>query len=342
MKQGRNYRVVSFEGGDQVGKGDAVLNLSSKLLSLGIPVTYSSFPIYATPLGTMVRFALKGGLSNFNLDKKRELKIRMALFALNRLEFMEVLLSNPKYKKTLIMLDRSSFSNSVTLGYGLSTIEDITKKEIEEFVEYFLWLDSFMIKKMNLANCVIQLATKDGDWKNSRGEAIDEYEKSNVQENSEKIYGICEKKFGDGWRKIITKAGDNWRNREDISNDIYEFLVDRIGGLNENFESKMFEVRYEIGIEEILGQIYKGESLPEGILTEYLKALRSNDKENMYKFGTEIGVTVGKTCQLMKFSNKGVKKAARAIIDDLNEIIEISSVLISKGFSKKFRDSVYD
>ncbi len=104
----------------------------------------------------------------------------------------------------------------------------------------------------------------------------------------------------------------------------------------------MFEVRYEIGIEEILGQIYKGESLPEGILTEYLKALRSNDKENMYKFGTEIGVTVGKTCQLVKFNNKGVKKAARAIIDDLNEIIEISSVLISKGFSKKFRDSVYD
>lgn len=139
--------MVSFEGGDQVGKGDAALNLSSKLLSLGIPVTYSSFPIYATPLGTMVRFALKGGLSKFNLDKKRELKIRMALFALNRLEFMEVLLSNPKYKKTLIMLDRSSFSNSVTLGYGLSTIEDITKKEIEEFVEYFLWLDSFMIKK---------------------------------------------------------------------------------------------------------------------------------------------------------------------------------------------------
>ena len=92
----QGYRVVVCEGADQVGKADVILNLSRKLLSQGIPVTYSSFPIYATPWGSMIRHSLMHGLTKFfPTTTVEELRVRYSFLAINRLEFMEVLLSKP-------------------------------------------------------------------------------------------------------------------------------------------------------------------------------------------------------------------------------------------------------
>lgn len=332
-----NYRVLSCEGGDQVGKGDAILNLSERLLSEGVPVTYSSFPIYATPFGVMVRLALKGGLDDFKFDEVRELKVRMALFALNRLEFMEVLLSNTKYKKTVIILDRSPFSIAVTLGYGLATMDWMKEVgKVQELIEYALNMESFMISKMNLFNCVVQMVSKDSVWKNSREKDADIYERNEVQQSLEGVYDMYQKIVGKGWKKVVTKTEKGWLPRSEISDELFNFLLLRLGNIYELAEQKMYRVRYEIGIEEILNNVYKGEVLPRGILNHYLKALRSNDKDAMYKYASEIGLSVGRTCRLVEIKNKGVRQSIKSILEDLPEIADVSSKLVSKEFYDKF------
>jgi thymidylate kinase len=334
-----DYRVLCCEGGDQVGKGDAILNLSERLLSEGFSVTYSSFPIYATPWGALVRYSLKTGLEDFSFSSDiEELKVRLSLLAINRLEFMEVLLSNPIYKDTIILLDRSSFSNAVTLGYGLATMGRLLGSEgVGNLVDYALNLEDFMIKKMNLKNCVVQFVTEEEKWGNVRKKKGDLFETKDVQEALRETYDIYQGKIGQGWKKILTKTEGGWRSREEISEEMYDFLLERIGDLNTGKEvKKMYSIRYEIGIEEILGSVYKGEELPSGILTKYLKALRGNDKDTMYKYGSLIGIGVGKTCQLIKFKNKGVRRAIAKIIDGNPGVMDVVSRVMSQSFADKF------
>ena len=261
----------------------------------------------------------------------------MALYAINRLEFMDVLLSNPLYKKTLIILDRSPFSNAVTIGYGLATVKELKNKEaVGGLIDYALKLESLMIEEMGLANCVVQMVDQCTSWENVRGEKSDINENDSVQMFSSKVYDMYEDRVGKGWLKVVTKNEEGWRGRGVISNEIYEFLISRVGNLEKDSKKKMYSMRYEIGIEEILSNIYKGEVLPSGILIKYLNALRSNNKDLMHKYGCEIGIQVGKTCQLVKFKNRRVRVALGTIINELPEVLDVLSEFISKDFVSKF------
>ena len=336
-----NYKVIVCEGGDQVGKADAILTFSEKILDMGVPVTYSSFPIYATPFGTVIRLFLRQGLDEFNLPKVRELKAKMAIYALNRLEFMDVLLSSPRSKDTLILLDRSPFSNAVTIAYGLANMDEIQNYEIlKELLDSALELDSFMIKKMNLYNCVVQLVSENRGWNNVRNEQSDINENEDVQKAADRIYSMYADRIGKGWKQVITKTDDGWRDRNAIFDDVYSFLIERVGELETRRAKSMLRVRYEIGIEEILKHIYKGEVLPEGIVCKYLSALRGNDKDSMHNYGCQIGVEVGKTCRTIKFKNKGVKDAAKKIVRDVPEVLDLLSYFISKDFPNKFLKAI--
>ena len=331
-----NYKVIVCEGGDQVGKADAILTFSEKMMDMGVPVTYASFPIYATPIGATIRLFLRRGIDELNLPKVEELKVKMALYALNRLEFMDVLVSYPFYKKTLILLDRSPFSNAVTIAYGLANMEEAKDTEIiNELIDYALELDKLMIKKMELDNCVVQMVSEDRSWDNVRNETADINENKEVQKASDQIYAMYAKRIGDGWKQVMTKKTNGWRDRSDIFNDIYSFLISRNGELEPKGE-KMMRIRYEIGIEEILLNMYKGYLLPEGLVTKYLKALRSNDKDTMHDTACEIGVEVGKTCRVMKFRNKSVREFARKITEKNPAIIKVIQHFINKEFADKF------
>ena len=50
-----SYGSVCIEGGDQLGKGDATSRIVSELEADGVNLTFSSFPIYATPIGSVIR-----------------------------------------------------------------------------------------------------------------------------------------------------------------------------------------------------------------------------------------------------------------------------------------------
>jgi len=331
-----SYRTVVCEGGDQVGKADAILTFSEKMMDLGVPVTYASFPIYATPIGASIRLFLRHGINDLNLPKLEELKTKMALYALNRLEFMDVLLSHPFYKKTLILLDRSPFSNAVTIAYGLTNTEEAKDlNTINELIDFALRLEKFMIKRMNLENCVVQMISEDKSWNNVRNETADINENKEVQKASDQIYEMYAEKMGKGWKQIVTKKADGWRDRKEIFNDIYAFLISR-NGVFEPKGEKMMRIRYEIGIEEILLNIYKGYLLPEGIVTKNLKALRSNDKDTMHDTACIIGAEVGRTCKVMKFKNKVVRTSAKKIVDENPAIIQVIQHFINKEFADKF------
>jgi thymidylate kinase len=331
-----NYKAIVCEGGDQVGKADAILTFSEKMMDMGVPVTYASFPIYATPIGVTIRLFLRQGLDELKLPKIRELKVKMAMYALNRLEFMDVLLSHPFTKDTLLLLDRSPFSNAITIAYGLANMEEAKDLEVlEELLDYALQLEEFMIKKMSLTNCVVQMVSEDRSWNNVRNEKADINENEDVQMASDRIYGMYAKRMEKGWKQIITKKREGWRDRDEIFQEIYNFLIERVGEIKP-MEKKMMKIRYEIGIEEILKGIYKGEVLPEGIVTKYLKALRTNDKDTMHDMACIIGVEVGKTCKVIKFKHKTVRNAAYKIIEETPEVLDVLSYFISKDFSDKF------
>lgn len=337
----KNYKVIVCEGGDQVGKADAILTFSEKMLDLGIPVTYSSFPIYATPFGTIIRLFLRQGLDDLKLDKSRELKVKMAMYALNRLEYMDVLLAHKNSKNTLILLDRSPFSNAVTIAYGLANMSDIRdEKVLNELIDFALKLDGFMIRTMKLTNCVVQMVSENRSWDNVRKETADINENEDVQMAADRIYGMYAKRMEDGWKQIVTRTDDGWRDREEIFNDIKDFLKSRVDISTLPRSRKMLKIRYEIGIEEILKHIYRGGDLPEGIVCRYLVALRNNDKDSMHNYGCIIGVEVGRTCKMMHFSHQKVRQAMRDIVKDAPETLKLLEYFISKEFKDKFVEAI--
>lgn len=333
-----DYRVVSCEGGDQVGKADAVLNFSEKISSEGIPVTNSSFPIYATPIGNTIRTFLKEGGEIFGLSHEDELNIKMSLFALNRLELLDVLLSDEKYKETLILFDRSSFSNALTIAYAISMIPEINEDDIGEVVDLALKLDTFMIHSLGLNNCVVELVSEGESWQNLRGESVDLHESDEVQKLCQDVYGMYEEKIGEGWRKVVTKQDGQWRDREEIFNDIYEFAIGRLG----RFDRKDQPMRYDIGVKEIVQSMYEGAQVYEDLLESYIKSIRDNDKKAMYELSVDIKEQICESTKRVKFVNEGVRDAMLEIFDRFPQLYDVLRYSLGESFAEIFFKGLND
>ncbi len=337
ITRNKNYRAIVCEGGDQVGKADAILTFAKKMLDMGVPVTYASFPIYATPIGVCIRLFLRQGLPDANFSQEESLKIKMALYALNRLEFMDLLLSRSKYKDTVILLDRSPYSNAITLAYGIANVEELKNQEkINELVDYALNLESFMINKLHTETCVVQMVSEAESWDNVRNEKADIYENQQVQEISDMTYRLYAEKAGDGWKQIVTRTKSGWRNREEIFEDIYRFAEERLGKIVGG-KKKMVNLVYEIGAAEILKSMYKGWELPEGLVTQHLKSIKENDKDTMHDTACIIGVQVGISTKVVNIKHKAVREAMNYLLDENPGIFDVLEYFVSKDFVTKFK-----
>jgi hypothetical protein len=333
----RNYKVVSCEGGDQCGKGDAILTFREKFLKKGVSITFSSFPIYATPFGTVIRKFLNNGMEVFNFKPRRELKIKMALYALNRLEFLDIILSNNQYKKTLILLDRSSFSNAVTLAYGIINIEDLTNKEIKEYIKYAFWLDSLMIRKLRLKDCVVQMIALNKSWDNLReGGQKDINENVDIQTMTEKTYDLFQDEVGKGWKKILTKMDKGWADRGDIFKEIYNFVVSRYG----EFNLEIFPKDFSVNVKEVIANSYPGAKVKSNDIENYMEALINNEKDKMYAYSIKIGEQIASTTDDLIIHNKDVQKNFYLILKDLPEIYNVLDEYLNRDFSKLVKQSV--
>jgi len=331
-----SYRVMSCEGGDQCGKADAILGFLKKFEERGVSITYSSFPIYASPFGTVIRKFLKSGLSDFDFDPRKELRIKMALYALDRLQFLDVVLQNPEYRETLVVLDRSSFSNAVTLAYGLVNIKDLTNEELEELTRYALWLDNLMIKKLHLNRCVIQILSNADEWENVRNEERDINENIAVQKATNKTYRLYEKRIGDGWKRIVTKTNKGWKDREDIFNNIYKFVVNRHG----EFNLEAFPKKYTINIQEILQNSYPMAVVSQKDIDKYWKALNENDKDTMHEYGIKVGEQIGRSARKFLLKDEEIQDKFCRIIKREPDILLVLEKYSNKGFKDVVVESI--
>lgn len=326
-----SYGVISVEGGDQVGKGDATGRMLSELESDGVNITYTSFPIYSTPIGSTIRSLLKEGCPESVLDKESNLSVRMALFALNRLEFMDVYLNDRKYKDTLLVFDRSPYSNAVTIGYGLSLLGGWNDSVVQEYVDKAMDYDSLMIFKLALDRCVVQLKSQEDEWKNIRGEGTDHYEKKDVQERCNEVYSMYKDIVGAGWNVVVTKSNEGWRSRDEIWGDIDSILLKTYGSMDEIRRGR----RYDIGFKEIVDSIYPRASYGKGVYSSYSQALKGNVKDLMYEKGVELGRGVANSCLNIRLRKKEVRDEFRRIVLDTPEVMSVFRYFLGERFVAK-------
>lgn len=328
-----------------MGKGDALNYFFNNLEEKGVDVLSTSFPIYATPIGNTIRKFLTEEREEFGLSVQEDLEVKMSLFALNRLEFLEAFLLEDISNDTLIFFDRSPFSNALTIAYGMKNEENVKEEEIHSLVEIALGLDSLFVEKLNLKKCVIQLDTGEEAWESARGEDTDLYEVPQVQNLASVIYAIYQKYVGDGWKIVFTKEFDEgkgkrvWRDRDDIFNDIYSFLLERFG----DFESRSGKgKRGQIGIREIMDSVYLGSKVDEDLLNDYADSIRSNDKELMYETAERVKQQICSSYGKIEFRNEDVRSAFRSILDRYPKIGYILEYNLGEEYILKLQEGLRD
>lgn len=331
------YKSLDFEGPDQVGKGDAVVNFSSHISSLGYSTSVISFPYYSSPFGYIIRDILVNGFpSCFFLEKDRDIQIKMALFALNRLEILNCIKLNEKFD--IYVFDRGPFSNALTIAYHLfaNTHNDISKKQ---FVKDALQYDSYFREVLDIGNCVICLRHKGIVWKGSRGKKGDDlHERKEVQDISNNIYDIFEREIGDGWKNIVTKDQNGWRSRDEIRDECLNFAFKR--GVLSKKERKSRGSSVYLGIDEVQRFLYQGSLVDSGLKDSWMNAITLNDKKEVYRVSESISHALASTTERVYWGDGETVGKIKEIVHNLPEIFDIIENRYGKSFLSKFSESL--
>ena len=332
------YKCINFEGLDQVGKGDAVKNLSLEISKLGYNTCVISFPYYATPLGFLIRDILVNGFpEDIKVNKSREIEIKMVLFALNRLEILNCIFSDNRYD--IYIFDRGPFSCALTIGYHISQHrEDLNS--MEYFVDKGLYFDSYFRDILNVDNCVIYLKHMGIEWKGSRQQKGDDlYEKSDVQRISANVYSILGKKVGKGWSSVVTKDKEGWRDRCSIKDECIKISKKRgVFGI-ENPTSGRRSLKY-LGIKEVQKFLYIGSDVSKAISTDWISAIKKNDKKEVYRVSEIVSGSLVSTTEAIRWYDEEMVRFIKVLIKEYPEILDIIYNKYGKSFVDKFVDSL--
>lgn len=333
------YQSVVFEGGDQVGKGDASNSFANHLLNEGISVNHIAFPIYATPIGSTIRRFLKEGIGDVkSFDKitgtRKEIEIRMMIFALNRLEALESILRHSKDLDGIFLLDRSPYSNALTIAYALGGLKNVTNDDVKELAKLGWDIEQLLINTLNLDQCVIQLSVDNGDggWQVERNDS-DLHESKDVQEVADFVYTQFSKYVDDGWQQIFTKKEGKWRSRDDIYTDIRKFVDTRLDLKKGEGISKTLDVV------DIAMDIYGVDV--SGMVERYYNAISTCDKSAMYEEAFNISNYVNKSSTEIRFENEQVIKNFRDILDIYPEILDLFEYYLGKSFVENLKVCIY-
>ena len=338
MSDKLELKSIDVEGSDQVGKGDAVKNIAQEYCDRGIDTTIISFPYYATPIGYCIREVLTEGFaSDVDINEEREVDVKMALFALNRLEILNSILSATR--EGIYIFDRGPFSNALTIAYFLVN-EVPNTRDVEELVDIAMDLDEYFRNILNIDNCVIRLQTEEGIWVQNRGEKGDLHENSDVQEKSKEVYARFESKVGSGWTNITTKKAEGFREREDIKNDCVDFASARLGIYGRRSRAK--RVPKYIGVESIQDDLYIGSEIDKEVRKDWLNAIRSNDKTEIYSLGKLIAKHIAETADTVQWYNEGIRNEIRRIIELNPEILSVLEYMYGEKFVINFLQSIHE
>jgi thymidylate kinase len=342
-----NCISVVIEGADQVGKGDTTHNLLEVLMSYSIPVFRLSFPQYATPFGSAIRLFLKNGVDNiYSLSHingtRREIEIRMMMFALDRLQALESILRRTNVENSVLLLDRGPYSNALTIAYGMSVVDAITDHDISEMAKLGFEMEKYLINSLDLDKCVIQLTATHGKegWSSLRGGEEDQYEKREIQENADKAYKEFSKLVGKGWRNIITKENGTWKKRDIRDKEILACLEELVDlSKLESTQKGKYEA---IDVIDVAKDMYGLDISDSKDVKEFYKALEKNEKNLIYNKGHKIGKYIAKECKSIKIEDKGVKKSMYNIVEAYPECLVLLEDYYGKDFVNKVKDAIYD
>lgn len=327
------YLSVDFEGGDQVGKGDAVRNLSLELASEGLNVTVVSFPCYATPVGFSVRKVLKEDLlSKYDMSLKDATTAKMALFSLNRLEVLNSILSSEK--SDIYLFDRGPFSNALTIAYAIST--GLSPEYKEELASKALSLDSYFRESLDIDKCVVRLCNTGCTWSKEREEDTDLHESRDVQEISDSIYTIFANRLGESWIDISSKNENGWRNREEITKESLEFVKKRhsLSPVGDCKQPNYFPLALT------LSNLYRGSTVDSRALDLFMSSIGSNNKQLMYEISEVISKQVVNSAKDITWYNSEIERSVRDMFDDIPELLFLLEELYGEDFVIKFLRSV--
>jgi len=327
------YLSVDFEGGDQVGKGDAVRNLSLELANEGLDVTVVSFPCYATAVGFAVRKVLKEDLlSRYDMDLKETTTAKMALFSLNRLEVLNSILSSEK--SDIYLFDRGPFSNALTIAYAIST--GLPPQYQEGLALKALSLDSYFRGSLGIDRCVIRLCNRDSSWSKEREEDADLHESRDVQERSDSIYSIFSNMLGDSWIDIPSKNRDGWRDRGEITKECLEFVKKKynISSVETSKRPNYFSVV------QTLQNLYRGSTVDSRALDLFMSSVGSNNKQLMYEISEIISKQAVNSVKDIAWYNEEIEGVVKDMLDDIPELLFLLEDLYGEDFVIKFLKSV--
>ena len=323
---------VDVEGGDQVGKGDVVKNLSLQLATEGYDVSVVSFPCYASPIGNAVRSVLKEDIfDNLGLDPKESVSSKMALFALNRLEILNYIVQDREGK--VFLFDRGPFSNALTIAYAVSKGLDGVNQE--ELVDIALSLDFLFIKNMKVDECVIRIFTESNSWCRSREDG-DLHESREVQDISDLIYGIFQSKIKGDWVDILSKGREGWRSREEIKGDCLKFIRKR-NQLSPVGLSK--EPKYLL-VGKALQSLYKDSRIDSVELNLLEESLKQNEKQGMYEASSLISQGIANSTEGIEWYNDEIRDEVKRILGEHIDILSLLEGIYGKEFVYKFLKSL--
>lgn len=335
-------RSVAFEGGDQVGKGDAAINIAKELSEKGEDVVLVSFPFYATPIGTSIRLVLSGGYGEFknipemkdSVGNSRQTECVMALFALNRLETMSCLANLAKEGK-LLVFDRCSYSHALTISYN-KVSGAIQEEDLNNVINSSLKMDAAFIETLKLKNCVLQLYRDHSEWCATRGEGEDIHESKDVQEICDDVYAKFAEQVGKGWHKVVTREGSSWRERSEIKNEIMEFIDTRMH-IGNNGKKGSHSI---LTLSEATSCIYPDVKLHQQNISNWEEALKNNDKKGMYENAVKIGLEMSSNIDKIEL-DFATKNAMKDIFEEYPECFAILEHFLGKNYVVKLSSAIY-
>jgi len=323
---------VDVEGGDQVGKGDAVGNIAKELVSEGFDVCIVSFPCYATPIGNAVREVLKNDhLNHMELNPRNALSSKMALFALNRLEVLNFLIQQEG--DCVYVFDRGPFSNALTIAYAYT--KGFSNINAENLVEEALSFDSFFRQKMLVDNCVIRLFKDSDNWSKEREDG-DLHESKDVQDISEEIYEIFRQRIGDNWTDITTKDSKGWRPRVDICNESISFIKKRL----KLVPKADFKDPKHLSIASMLTSLYSGSRIDAESSGAFVDSIACNEKGKMHEYSVKIAQEVISTVEAVEWYNDEIRGVVKNLLFQNPSILTLLENLYGEGFLSKFVKSL--
>jgi prephenate dehydrogenase len=100
--------------------------------------------------------------------------------------------------------------------------------------------------------------------------------------------------------------------------------------------------KFDVGIREIVENIYVGSYVDENLLQEYVDSIENNDKANMYRTSIEVKNQICSSYKNIVLTNKSIREAFRSILRQYSKIEEVLEYNLGKKFINKLEEALRD